>query len=236
MVVLFKLAVQEQLESHVWLISGSLIILIVAVTLAVLILIDKLDTGFSGKTLWDLIEKLGVPVLVVVIGGGLALSAQRAGRRTEDEHERTTERAREATLREYLDRISDLILNHDLICTSGDSSVRAVAQARTLGALRGLNGPRKGILVRFLYGCQLIKTENPIISLNGADLKGADLSSGELTGCNLSGANLRDADFYDTDLAKADLSQSVVDEEQLRDARGLVGATMPDGVTMTEEK
>ena len=119
MVVWFKLAVQEQLESHVWLISGSLIILIVAVTLAVLILTDKLDTGFSGKTLWDLIEKLGVPVLVVVIGGGLALSAQRAGRRTEDEHERTTERAREATLREYLDRISDLILNHDLICTSG---------------------------------------------------------------------------------------------------------------------
>ena len=50
------------------------------------------------------------------------------------------------------------------------------------------------------------------------------------------GFGLRDADFYDTDLAKADLSQSVVDEEQLRDARGLVGATMPDGVTMTEEK
>ena len=176
-----------------------------------------------------------MPVTVTIIGGLLAWAAQRAGRRAELESELATDQARQETLREYVNYMADLILNHGLPDASEESPVRAVAHARTLGALRTLNGPRKGILVRFLQESKLIVKDTPVLSLTMADLSGSDLSSADLRKCDLSGANLRDADFYNADLRDANLCRSVVDEEQLAAAADLRGAIMPDGTEMTED-
>ena len=101
----------------------------------------------------------------------------------------------------------------------GDET-RSVARARTLAALKNLNGPRKGILLQFLYEGGLInnqqssdKIQNPIIDLSGADLsdaslrnttlRNADLSNANLSGADLSGAVLIDANLNAANLNKA---------------------------------
>jgi len=212
------------------------LVLVMGLTLSVLVLTDHVETGFTGKTVWNWLEVVGVPVTVVIIAGGFALVAQRAGQLAEQDSMRDIERSRDATLRDYLDRMSDLILNHHLQKSLEDSPVRAVALARTFGALRGLNGPRKGILLQFLNESRLISVGNPVVSLTLADLSSTNLSRANLEGADLSGANLRDADFYDANLRGANLEFSVVDDEQLSIAKDLVGATMPDGNKMSEEQ
>lgn len=209
---------------------------IVVIVFAVLVLTHHMETGFAGRNAWDWIEVVGVPLAAVVVGGWFAVFAQRAGQYAREQGALDAERARETTLREYLDRMSDLVLSHKLQECGENSPARALAQARTLGALRSLNGPRKGILVRFLHESKLIERNCPVIRLEGADLTNSDLSFSDLHGCDLGGANLRDADFLNADLGCANLGSSVADREQLIRALDLIGAAMPDGTEMSEEE
>ena len=59
-----------------------------------------------------------------------------------------------------------------------------------------------------------IKSDDTIVSLSEAALNYVNLSQADLRGANLSEANLDGA---------------VITEEQLKKARSLTGATMPDG-------
>ena len=224
-----RLAIVDRIAANRPLSIGVSLTAGVVITLVILVVVDVVPSGFGGTTLWDWMKVLGVPVTVVVIGGVLGFAAQGQSRRAELERELASERAQDSTLREYLDRMSDLILSHKLRDAPADGPVRAVAQARTLGALRTLNGPRKGIILRFLHESKLIRTEMPIISLALADLKNCDLSGADLAGSDLSGANLRDADFDDADLRGTNLRSCAVDSNQLQKAKDLSGATMPDG-------
>jgi len=218
-------------------IIGTLAVVILAVALlAMLVLIGRIQAGFTAKTIWDWMEVLGVPLTVAVIGGLFVLGAQRANRRAEAERELAIEQAREATLRAYLDRMSDLVLSHKLQELLQDSPVRAVADARTLAALRDLDGRRKGLVVRYLHECRLIAKDKPVVSLRLADLSGADLGGANLEASDLSGANLGDADFYGANLRDANLRSAVLSEEELSKAGDLVCATMPDGTEMTEDR
>ncbi len=61
-------------------------------------------------------------------------------------------------------------------------------------------------MVLFLDGAGLIKKDNPIVSLVGADLDEADLSDTVLDGTNFNGAYLNNATITDTHLIEADLS------------------------------
>jgi uncharacterized protein YjbI with pentapeptide repeats len=62
-----------------------------------------------------------------------------------------------------------------------------------------------------------------------ADLRGASLTGADLSFANLSAADLSDASLDDTDLSDANLNGSIVTLEQLKSAKSLSGATMPDG-------
>ena len=119
----------------------------VCITLAFLVLNGNVQTGFSGKTIWDWLQVVGIPVTAVILSGGFAIAVQKAGQRGEAQRELAADLAREGTLRDFLDRMSDLMLNHGLQKSLEDSPARAVAQARTLGALRSLDGTRKGALI-----------------------------------------------------------------------------------------
>jgi hypothetical protein len=130
-------------------------------------LFGDLPTGFSGKTLWDWIDVLGVLLVVVVAGGLFGFATQRASQRAELERELATDQARQDTLRAYLDRMAALVLQEKgLLNSEPGSAIRAVAQAQTFAALRVLDGTRKAILIRFLHDSQLISKERPIISLS----------------------------------------------------------------------
>ena len=139
----------------------SLALALLAVSLTIWAFIGNLPTGFSGKTLWDWIKVLGVPVTVAWIAGVLGFVTQRANNRAEDERDLNTDRAREATLRAYHDLMTGLVLDEQPQNSEPDSPVRAVAHAQTFAALRDLDGPRKGTIVQFLHDPKLILNSNP---------------------------------------------------------------------------
>ena len=88
----------------------------------------------------------------------------------------------------YLDRMADLLLKEGLRAPDENKKVRrAVARARTLTVLRGLDCRRKGLVVEFLKESGLID-KPPIVSMEGANLIGANLPNAELAGANLRGA------------------------------------------------
>jgi uncharacterized protein YjbI with pentapeptide repeats len=193
------------------------------------------DTGHSKisvetpprKTLWDwtdlsikIIGAIAIPLTVI----GLILnvnqfntqqsaSAQMQATQEAASAGQSLDQQHQATLDTYLDRMSDLLLTYHLAASKAGDQVQALAQARTYTALRNLDGPRKGTLVRFLFEANLINGPQPIISLQRADLSGvvltdAILSGANLSGANLSGANLSGADLLGVDFTGANLSKA----------------------------
>jgi len=189
-----------------------IIVVIVAVVLIPVILVSSgvLEAGFTGKTLWDWIEAVGIPVVVVIIAGVFGLVAKRAGQRNEEQREIDIDRAREATLRSYLEVMSNLIIEKKLKDSKKDSPERAVAQAQTFMALRNLDGSRKSVLLQFLKESGLIDRGRNVISLYGADLDKANLSNVDLSGTCLSGVSLTKADLFNANLSNADLSDAIL--------------------------
>jgi len=263
-----------------------------------------------GKTLWDWLNLLGVLAIPTVVGFGVAWfthaqqqrDQQLAEKRTQDEREAADKRAQielkiasdnrqETILQEYLNRMSELLLEKNLRASKPGEEVRIVARVRTLTVLRRLDSPRKGTVLQFIFEAGLINgdTDNVVIHLQVADLnradltriflhgvnlsranmneailhrtiltsaileltdlKGADLSSADmiranlsradlsganlsdaiLIGANLSGANLTEANLQEADLSSANLQGARVTLEQLKTAKLLESATMPDG-------
>jgi Pentapeptide repeats (8 copies) len=184
-----------------------------------------------AKRLWDWLDLLVVPVVLAV--GAFLLDASR--KRSERETER--DRQKQQILDEYFAYISELLLDKDLSQESASNPVREVARTRTLTALRLLDGMRKAQLLQFLYEARLISAD-PVIQLNGADLRGASLDEATLSGAelrgvyfcgasirraSLMGADLRGSDFSDasfegTDLTGARLVQTILDRADLRTA------------------
>ncbi len=173
----------------------------------------------------------------------------------QDERELVADRAGAAILQGYLQSMSRILADANIRSmlqdSRGGSPVRSVVAEQTLAALRSLNGSRKGIVILFLRDSHLISRGEPAISLSWADLSGADDSGGDLSRADLSDANVRDADLseanlsvadltkalmYGAELRNADLTGAAVEEERLALAASLVGATMPDGSEMTEER
>jgi uncharacterized protein YjbI with pentapeptide repeats len=167
--------------------------------------------GCRGKTLWDFLGLLIVPVVIVLAGWWLSEASARSQQQIE------TDRAQQTILQSYIQDMTELLLDKELAKSQLDNPVRDIARSSTLAAVRQLDGERKGILLQFLSESNLITSGHevrshidPIISLSGADLSGAflidaDLSGAFLIDADLSGADLSGADLIGADLSGADL-------------------------------
>ncbi len=197
-----------------------IVVILVLIILPVTILVctGHLETGFSGKTLWDWLEVVGIPVVVVIIAGAFAFVTQKAERRAEEQRERDTDHAREAILRAYFDDMTKLVLEHKLQDSKEGSAERAVAHAHTFMALDNLDGLRKGVLLQFLKKSQLINKDKPIISLDFANLIKASLSSADLCDTDLHGVNLTYADLKYANLRNSNLTKAVLSNTDLRNS------------------
>jgi uncharacterized protein YjbI with pentapeptide repeats len=164
----------------------------------------KLDTFdyHSEKNLWDWLGLLGIPI-VLAVGGYLFTRAE-----NKTERDIAADRLRDAALREYLDRMADLLLTHKLASSSEQDPARFVARARTLTVLTGLgqDGARKGSVIRFLREAGLINVRNPIVQLKGADLRFISMSVSDLSNTDLSMAEMDSASLSVVDLTGANLS------------------------------
>jgi len=178
-------------------------------------------TGFTGKTLWDWLELLLIPVALAAVAFGLNYFANERDQRREDrraaqQRALAADATREDALRVYLQQMSSLMLERDLRTSRPGSDVQAVARAFTLTVLRRLDPERKGLVVRFLGQAGLIGSEvrvpqganqpprarrvpvqmpPPKVDLAGADLRDVALPFAELTAKSFEGADLRGADF-----------------------------------------
>jgi Pentapeptide repeats (8 copies) len=178
-------------------------------------------TGLPGKTLWDWLQLLVIPVALA--GLAFLLNSSQSSREQRREDERTArqrvtaaDNAREETLRVYLTQMSGFMLDRKLPRSAPDAGVRAVARTVTLTTLRRLNGRRRGLLVRFLRAARLVERSDPKVRLTGANLQSARLKGGTLVDADLSGANLTKANLSQTTLIHADLRRANLPKANLR--------------------
>jgi uncharacterized protein YjbI with pentapeptide repeats len=180
--------------------------------------------GVADKTLWDWLQLLLVPLLLA--GGGFLLNSRTQQYREERAQEfqqqleeiRMNQQAQHESLRTYLDRMNQLIIDGHLFEEPEDSHVRRLAQAWTVHTLVGLDKDRKRPALSMLYELQLISKDNPIISLNNAALETAQLMEMSLHDACLRGVDLRVANLRRTDLKGSDLSQVDLRGADLSDA------------------
>ncbi len=219
------------------------IIILVVGALLIWIGYAQARTTFDEQSLRDWFALF--VVLVMLAGGAVLLKwlIRRNEQRTDHElkiaewyaqheHELEADRFREAAFQTYLDRMTELLLDKGLRRSEPGAEIRDIARARTLTVLREVDGPYKGILLRFLYEANLIKRQK-IIDLSGADLRGAhlkeidlreadlsgaDLSGADLGGANLQGANLQGAVLIVADLSRADLGMANLSQTNLAEA------------------
>ena len=207
--------------------------------------------GLSCKSLWDWMELLVIPAALALGVWWLKREQRRSELRAALETERRN------LLATYFDRMQELLLERGLKDTAEGKEVEEIARARTLHALRSLDGERKGHVVRFLVDSGVLARQtkdgsyHSVVRLSYADFSNANLENVHLEGVNLwcanfENANLKNAHLVGTnlpyafmkgaildhaDLSGAYLKEAVVEPDQLLRARNLEGATMPDGTS-----
>ena len=210
-------------------------------------------TYLPGKTLWDWLQLLIIPVVLAGAGYAINLTISRSEQeatkqRADSERESSDKRAkterdialdnqREVALKDYIDKMSDLILNGKLLESQEDAPVRKIARVRTKDLLRRLdddrwrqpykrrkadrdekqliklNVGRKVSIILFLHEYGLVDKGNSIVFLKGTDLSEANFRGADLRGINLGGTYmfrsiLVSADFSDADMRRAMLSRA----------------------------
>jgi uncharacterized protein YjbI with pentapeptide repeats len=183
--------------------------------------VDSTGAQHSAKTFWDWMELLLVP-LVLAIGGFLFSREERraereaADQRAEAERGIADSRNRETTLQNYLDKMTELLLEKKLSNPKAPSVVQDIARARTVTTLRQLDVTRRNLLLGFLYQANLIRKSDPVRILHEADLHEADLSDAILNNADLSGAFLTGAHLSRAFLGGANLQRALLNEASLR--------------------
>src|ERR671915_557149 len=179
--------------------------------------------GFRGRTVRGWLPIVGALLVSLVIAFGIwqitwqleKLENQRAqqaqkleNQRAEAERELAEQRAQDEALQAYLDQMSQLILDKNLIeVEQGDpvhepgDPVHTLAQARTSTAILRLDAKHNESVTHFLITSGLsVRTKDSARLLRGSTLSHAKLS----------GAHLPNADLGDADLSGADLSNALL--------------------------
>lgn len=227
--------------------TGAAVVLLGLALAALLIAATTVGFGpYDGEahtarppTLWDWLQLLVVPAVLAlgalwfnksqkdtelrIADKARAADREIAGQARKADSDIAEARQRQATLEAYFDRMTELLLEHDLRKSAKDSDVRSIARARTVAVLRSLDGDRNRQLLAFLRTSKLLERYQPIIALAGTDLSGADLrrtdlSNVDLSGTNLNGANLSMADLKSADLREARLWKATLHGTNLQEA------------------
>ncbi len=158
-----------------------------------------------GKTLWDWMQVLAIPLTLLVIVVVLMVRPHEIHEQGARESQIAANRQAESTLVSTEKELSDLLLTAKLAQSRPGDGVRLVAHAYVFNALSQIDAERKRALINFLFTTNLISGHRPIVNLSEADLRYANLSSLDLSQINLSNANLSNATFVGANFAHANL-------------------------------
>src|SRR5919112_3399287 len=117
---------------------------------------------FGGKTLWDWLQLLIVPVVLSLITVVFAWQQdirqdQIESKRANAERKLAVQRAQDEALQAYLNQMSNLILEKDLRHAVAGDEMPTVARARTLTVLERLDPSRKTAGIQFLTEARLVQ-------------------------------------------------------------------------------
>lgn len=190
---------------------------------------SKPQEVLGTKTFWDWLELIVVPLFLGLAAVFINQAIQQREIRiaTEQQHEQAriaAEQQHEQALRDYLNVMSNLLLEHGLYNAKKNDDVRFLAMAYTNNILRQLDSVRKGLVVEFLYSTALIRCKlksdwtvdssdekpNPIIAITKTDLRGLNVPSGLWGGARLTGIYFSDVELVEADFSNANLSKSVM--------------------------
>lgn len=171
--------------------------------------------GFEGRTLWDWINVISVPMIV-----GLATLVINNAQKELEQRSLI-----ESAVQNYFDRVSTLVLSGE----QKPELTEIVIRAQTKAILNLVEGEGAGRILAFLSEMELLKriaSEFEGLNLAGSDLKGLDLSEmdfedSDLSHAELEGANFSGADFEGVEFDGADLDGALFIGADLRDATGL---------------
>jgi hypothetical protein len=166
----------------------------------------------AGKTLWELLELLIVPLALA--GIGFWFTAHQDAHQQQIEEQRT----QDAVLQAYLDQMSALILQRNLLKSEEDDPVYTLAQARTSTAIIALDAEHNRSVTRFLTDSGLSGSRGSFSLLRSIDLRKADLSGAYLSSADLDDATLTRADLSGAFLVSADLNSAYLPEAAMRRA------------------
>src|SRR5215203_2618444 len=214
--------------------------------------------GFRGMTVRDWLPIGGALLVALVIAlGSWAITWQLQkleNQRAEAERELAEQRAQDEALQAYLDQMSHLILDRQLLeVEQGDpvhepgDPVHTLAQVRTSTAILRLDAEHNESVTHFLItsGLSVRSKDSPRLlrgstlshaKLSGAHLPNADLGDADLSGADLSNALLLNANLINADLSGADLSNALLDNADLvahlpnadLSSANLIGADLSD--------
>jgi uncharacterized protein YjbI with pentapeptide repeats len=185
----------------------------------------------DGKTLWDWLSLLGVPVSLAILGYWLQqIQQQRAEEVAKELREIAADETKEEVLQVYFDRLSVLLVEKNLLAIVGNplekerlTSSLDVIRARTLSILRRFENDieRKTSVIRFLIEADIVsklKLDLSDADLSRAQLMNVNLSGAQLMNANLSGANLCGAQLMNANLSHANLGHAYLSGAQLMNA------------------
>ena len=203
-----------------------LMVLVFSVCLAIVAYIED-------KTVWDWLDLVLVPFILVVVAHQLHAEHDRVQRKTQedqlereqklaDEHwELEQDLARQAredsAFQEYLSQMANLLMIHGLLVSQAngegkdrwkDQTKKMLARVRTLSALWQVDSKRKRNVLVFLYEAGLITggpDQKGIVELHGANLLDGDLCDIQLPRVALDGADLKGAHLTNANLSEANL-------------------------------
>lgn len=168
------------------------------------------DSNFQrGKTLWDWMQLLFIPVVLAVAGFWFNHRERKIEQqRVEADREISSDNQREVALKEYIDKLSELLLHENLGKSEPESEISKIARVRTLTVVPRLDRRRKRTVLQFLYEAGLINKNNPIVDLQGVDFTAAYMDHIDLHGAMLYKVNLSGGRLWEANLSEADLSDA----------------------------
>jgi hypothetical protein len=214
----------------------------ITVVVIVVLLLLSFTSWLLSIEFMNLLKVLAVPITVgaaVPFLNWLQKKRELEVGQLQKKHELEIEnqRAQDEALQAYLDQIGQLLLDKErpLRKSQKGDEERTLARARTKEVLWKLSPHRKRNVLQFLYEACLIKRDNKIIHLSGADLRNAYLWKLDLRNADLRGADIKGADLSEADLSGADLRGSMLGEANLRGAY-LIGADLDNAKEWTEDQ
>jgi uncharacterized protein YjbI with pentapeptide repeats len=192
---------------------------------------SKISNFQRGKTLWDWMQLLIIPLVLAVAALLFNLATTRTGQkiaaqRYEQDQHIALDKQRDDLLQAYFDRMSELLLKEKLRSSAVDAEVRKVARVRTLAMLHQLDTRRANYVLSFLRELGLIASDDArtsIITFSKANLRNVDLHEDnfhkiDLHKIDLSGADFREVNLCGAILSEANLNKAILINANLRDA------------------